>query len=589
MSKSVFRLLVVALMLVLVSCGDSSPDETAELVELPRARGLVPVIAPSDHTFEDAHFSGGQSCSACHDDQATGENRLMVDDNGRDLSLVKAWSTSMMANSARDPYWHAVFASELSLYPDSAEKINDTCTRCHAPMANEVGRRLGQPIQLYDSGSEETGDLVRGILSMTSEDERFNHAMDGVSCSLCHQIAEDANFGTEAGMTGEFFIEDYSAGDIADRPAYGQYVDVDQGYMKANAHFTPVFGAHISTSEMCASCHNLETAPLDRNGVPVPGADLFPEQMVYTEWQNSDYNVGGPLEASCQSCHMPVVDKAVPIAVAGADDPREGFAEHTFLGANTVMMSMLDEWKEELGIDPELDFQEAIERNRSFLNTAAELEITSSTVNNDLLSFDVRVINRTGHKLPSGYHSRRVILSVLVTDANGQTVYQNGKVNPDGSIDGVIEDVNPEAYEPHYDVITEATQVQIYQSIMGNSDNELTHSLLNGTHYLKDNRLTPAGFVKRQVPDDVAVWGRAATQDADFNSGEDTVTYQVPVNGNAPYNVLVELIYQPLSFGHLQALFQKSDTIDAIDQFRTLYNALDFTTETITGVVATVE
>lgn len=575
--------------LLLVGCSEESGDaDSGEPVSPPGARGLVPSLAVSKHNFEDDHFSGGASCGECHNDKATGDERVMIDNDGRDLSLQKAWRSSMMANSARDPYWKAVVASELALYPEHADEINDTCTRCHAPMANEVGRRTNQPIQLFDTGSEEEGNLVKGILSMTEEDTPFNHAMDGVSCTVCHQIADDGNLGTDAGMTGGFFIEDYSAGDIAERPAYGQYSeDIDVGYMKNLANFSPVFGAHISTSETCGSCHNLKSEPFDTEGVPVPNAGHFPEQMVYSEWEASAYGTGNSLEMNCQGCHMPVVDSAVPIASVGQGDiVRENFAEHTFLGANTVMQSILRDWNEELGISEDVDFDESILRNRQFLTTAAELTIENNTISNGVLNLDVKVVNKTGHKLPSGYHSRRVVMRVVVSDKDGKTVYENGRINDDGSIAGVIEDVTAHSYEPHYDVITDASQVQVYQSIMGNSDNEQTSSLLNGTHYLKDNRLTPAGFNKHQVDEDIAVKGLAATQDGNFNFGSDVVSYKIPVEGSGrPYNILVELLYQPLSFGHLQKLFASSDEIDAVDEFRTLYDSVEFTYETITGVV----
>jgi len=70
-----------------------------------------------------------------------------------------------------------------------------------------------------------------------------------------------------------------------------------------------------------------------------------------------------------------------------------------------------------------------------------------------LLAIVLSWLNKAGHKLPSGYHSRRASLHVLVTDANGQVIYENGKINPDGSINGVADDTNPYVYEPHYNVI----------------------------------------------------------------------------------------------------------------------------------------
>jgi hypothetical protein len=41
-------------------------------------------------------------------------------------------------------------------------------------------------------------------------------------------------------------------------------------------------------------------------------------------------------------------------------------------------------------------------------------------------------------------------------------------------------------YEPHYDVITKPGQVQIYEGIMLNTDNEVTYTLLRAAKYVKD-------------------------------------------------------------------------------------------------------
>ena len=584
-------LLLAVVSVTLVACGGSgssdSGDDGLTPVELPMARGLIPDLAESDGLFEDIHFSGSGNCAACHDNQGDGEQAVMVDSNGRDLSISKAWKSSMMANSARDPYWHAVVASELSLYPNLEEEINDTCSRCHAPMVNEVGRRTGEPVQILDSGSVEEGNLIKGVLSKSMDDPDFKHAMDGVSCSLCHQIADDGNLGEPEGMTGEFHIEQYSEADIAERPAYGQYVGIPPGYMQNRSNFKPVFGAHISTSESCASCHNLVSESVDTNGQPLADPVHFPEQMIYSEWEASSFASG--TGQSCQDCHMPVVPEPVAIASNGAGDvKRNDFAEHTFLGANTVMLNMMDQFRIDLGIDSSVDFEAAIERNREFLTTSADLNIISNSIENEKLIIDVEVTNNTGHKLPSGYHSRRVYLHVLVTDGNGQVVYENGAINADGSIDGLIEDVSPSSYEPHYNVITKSTEVQVYQSVMGNSDNRRTHSLLNGSSYLKDNRLLPAGFNKNQVSDDIKPTGGAVT-DNNFGAARDVVQYQIPVQGGGPYNVLVELNYQPLSYGHLQSLFQRSDELDEVDRFRTLYDAISLHHETIAATQVTVQ
>ncbi len=600
-NRSVLQYAIVsALVGVLSACGGGSSgssgiEEPTVIEVLPVLRGLKPQLNQADATFESAHYSGNGVCAACHTDQAPLETATMVvqDELGenRDVSIGRAWETSLMANSTRDPYWHAVVASELHKYPNLSEEINDTCTRCHAPMANDFAKKEGIPLQVFDSGSEETGDFIQGIYSMDDSNEMFNHAMDGVSCSLCHQMADDGNLGTDQGMSGGWVVNAYPEENIKDRPAYGQYVDPDQGYMREQASFNPVYGAHISSSETCGACHNLKTEPVDKDGQPVPGISHFAEQMVYTEWENSIFDDAGLQPTSCQSCHMPKLDQPVPLSGGGGNNPRPDFAEHTFLGANTVVQDMLKNFRTELGVSDDISdaaFDESIQRNREFLKTSATLELQNTSVVDNMLSMDVKITNLTGHKLPSGYHSRRAYLHVLVTDAQGKVVYENGLIRPDGSIAGVSEDSSPNSYEPHYDKITSATQVQVYQAITGDADNKQTHSLLAATQFLKDNRLTPPGFDKYSVPDDVAVRGGAVNDD-DFNNGSDTVTYEIALNGNAPYSTLVELRYQPLSFGSLMALFAESDKIDQVDMFRTIYDSTILRDEVIATAVANVQ
>ena len=451
------RVLVVLLVFVgLLLSACSSDSEVPAAVPptvidvLPTARGLTPDLNQADAAFESAHYSGNGVCAACHTDQNVGDDRVMViqDDSGfRDVSIGRAWETSLMANSTRDPYWHAVVASELHRYPNLADEINDTCTRCHAPMANDFARKENITLNVFDTGSVDTGDFVQGVYSMDNTNELFNHAMDGVSCAMCHQIADDGNLGTDQGMSGGWVVNAFPEANFQDRPAYGQYTDPEQGYMRQQSGFTPEFGAHISSSDTCGSCHNLKTEPVDENGQPVPGVAHFAEQMVYTEWENSIFDDAGSQPTSCQSCHMPVVDQAVPLANAGANPARPGFAEHTFLGANTVMQDMLKNFKDELGVSSEIsgaDFDESIARNRQFLKTSATVELLNSQLTDNKLTVDVKLTNHTGHKLPSGYHTRRVYLHVLVTDADGQLVYENGAIRPDGSIVGLSEDASPD-------------------------------------------------------------------------------------------------------------------------------------------------
>ncbi len=168
------------------------------------------------------------------------------------------------------------------------------------------------------------------------------------------------------------------------------------------------------------------------------------------------------------------------------------------------------------------------------------------------------------------------------------------KLNADGSIVGVSEDVNPATWEPHYDRITNETQVQVYQSIVGNSDNVRTHSLLDGSFFLKDNRLTPSGFDKQAVnadttlPDSFGVFG-VAVDDDDFNDGSDTISYEVTLAESGVYTVSASLRYQPFSYGHLTKLWLQGDRVDQVDKFRTIYESTLLRDEFIDTVTTTMQ
>ena len=61
-------------------------------------------------------------------------------------------------------------------------------------------------------------------------------------------------------------------------------------------------------------------------------------------------------------------------------------------------------------------------------------------------------------------------------------------MNADGSIEGADTDDDFNHYEPHYDVITEPGQVQIYEAIMQNSDGDVTHTLLRAASGLGSDK-----------------------------------------------------------------------------------------------------
>ena len=172
-------------------------------------------------------------------------------------------------------------------------------------------------------------------------------------------------------------------------------------------------------------------------------------------------------------------------------------------------------------------------------------------------------------------------------DSNDQVVFESGKQNPNGSIDGNAADADPLAFEPHYELITQPDQVQIYEGIMQNSDKEVTYTLLRAGSFAKDNRLLPFGTDKENLPADVAVYGLAA-QDADFVGGSDLVRYQVDTSGyQGPFTVSVELLYQTLSYRFVQDMLQ--DKTELTERFGAYYAMSDKTASVIDSLTVSTE
>ena len=511
--------------------------------------------------FTTSHFSGSGNCASCHDD--------LTDTTGENVSITRDWGTSMMANATKDPFWQAKVATELERNPHLATMINDTCTRCHAPMANyEITKVQGGDITLFGAD---------GILNPNHA--LYDAGMNGVSCTVCHQITDDASLGTLDGFSGQYKINDT-------KTIYGQYSDIFAQPMINNTGYTPTQSAHVSDSALCATCHNVKTPFVDDQGnvVTTSPESAFPEQMPYTEWQQSIFDDAGSNPTSCQDCHMPKTTAKVsnrPMWLGS----RNEFAKHHLVGANTVMLTLLRDNAAALDVtSPNLDL--GITRARDMLQSAATVEIVSASVNNDVLEARVKVENNSGHKAPTSYPSRRMWLHFKVTDSNNNVVFESGEINGDGSIVGVDNDVNQATFEPHYNLITAVDEVQVYETIMGDSEGNITYTLLRGAQYRKDNRLTPKGFDKYSVPEDVAVKG-AALDDADFNLGSDEVTYRIPVAAAGDLNVSVALNYQTISHGFLQDLY-RSDHLTQVQTFMAMYEAQDLKHEQIAGVQTTV-
>ncbi len=515
----------------------------------------------ADDQFVSTHFSGSGNCATCHNG--------LTDPSGTDVSIETDWASTVMANSTRDPFWQAKVASELRRNPQLSSVVNDKCTRCHAPMANVEAKHDGAPVQVFNGGFLDSGNAY------------FDHAMNGVSCTVCHQVEDNGKLGTLEGFSGKYSIGTYA--NPVDRPIFAQYTNPRVAPMQNSVQYTPMYGAHTATSEMCATCHNLKTPFVDAAGnvVSTTPESEFPEQMVYSEWKHSVFASTGPEARSCVGCHMPQVDGVVISNRPFNLSPRNGFGKHYFVGGNTALLDMLDTHRSELGVTA-TGFATSKARTRDVLASAASLQVLSSSRSSNQLTVQLRVDNGSGHKLPTSFPSRRAWLHFTVKDAAGNVLFESGGMNADGSIIGVDADASPSLYEPHHEVITQGDQVQVYESIMGDTDGNLTYTLLRAAAFLKDNRLLPPGFVKGTAPVDIQVVGGAAS-DANFTGGSDTLTYQVPVSASGQVTVTAELLYQSMAYGFVQDL--SSDAADPfVSRFLGYYDQATLRSESIASV-----
>jgi len=436
-----------------------------------------------------------------------------------------------MANSARDPYWQAGVRRETLDHPAHAAEIEDECAACHMPMAQKIA---------HASGGK--GEVFANLpVARANPTTLHRLAADGISCTVCHQIAPD-NLGTRSGFNGNFTLPPTPADGA--RVIFGPY-EIDRGrktIMKSATGFVQAEAPHIRQSELCASCHTLITRAFGPGGEVIGS---LPEQMNYQEWQHSAFSQE---KRSCQSCHMPATPGPIR-ASSVLGDARDTMAQHVFVGGNAFMLRMFNRYRTELGVTALPSELEATARatTRQLQQDTATLSLSAPVLTGGTLRFTVDIRNLTGHKFPTGYPSRRTWLHVIVRDARNSVVFESGAVDENGSIAGNDSDADPARFEPHYAEIIRPGQVQIYEPVLGDRTGVPTTGLLTAVQYLKDNRLLPRGFDKRTAPAEIAVYGEAA-RDADFGSGGDRIAYAIDVPASAAYRVEAELRYQTIGF-----------------------------------------
>lgn len=395
------------------------------------------------------------------------------------LGQYTLWKGSVMAHAGRDPYWQAKTAEEIKQNPAIARTVDEKCHRCHTPQGKAQAR-------------------------------------DGVGCTVCHLI-EDKGLGTPASFTGGFEIN-------KEHLSYGPHKDPFVNPMIMHVGLTPAYGSHFLKSELCATCHTVITPTVDARG-KVLGE--FIEQAPYLEWKASSFGSG---DMTCQSCHVPAADNPKEQYIAHnpmgrtfpRTSPRQPFGIHRFAGANFALPALFGS-----------EDGSMTARAHEMLSSAASLEIEPAW-KDGVLEARVTLTNLTGHKLPTGFPSRRIWLDFEVTGASGNAVFRSGG----------------DATEPqqHHAVIDSPAKIQVYESEMADPAGRRTTALLRAASYLKDNRILPDGFDASKAPAGIHPAGVAA--DPDFLPGSDTTLYRVSGLAPGTYSIRVRALYENIKPSH---------------------------------------
>ena len=127
-----------------------------------------------------APLAASARCFGCHNNLKTA--------SGKDVSIGSAWSASIMANAARDPYWQGSVRRETLDHPAASAAIQSECASCHMPLQHFADKAAGHDTPVF------------AVLPLDAHHDAEASA-DGVGCTACH-LAHPEGLGTPASYDG---------------------------------------------------------------------------------------------------------------------------------------------------------------------------------------------------------------------------------------------------------------------------------------------------------------------------------------------------------------------------------------------------
>lgn len=426
------------------------------------------------------------NCSLCHG----------FYDN--DNEPFATWSGSLMAHTGRDP----LFFAQLATANQDVANVGYYCLRCHVPQSIITGHAY----------------QVDGS-TLDAQDRR------GVDCHFCHSMVDPIYTPGSSPPQDQAILAGLSS-----VPAFfgnAMFVIDPTGtrrgpYEDAAAPHAFLRSPFHRRSEFCGTCHDVGNVAVSRQpdgsyryntfDEPSPSSDpwaQFPLERTYTEWKLSAFanggvdmggRFGGPgatVVSSCQDCHMPRT--TAQGCFFGPE--RNDLAQHTFAGAADWVLQIIGlHYADDPEVEPER-IAEGRARAVSMLQRAATLELTQHAA-----TLQTRLINQTGHKLPTGHiEGRRVWVNVKFFDASGTLLREHGHYDIETA---ELDEASTEVHEMVIGLSPEAAQAT------GQPPGPTTHMSLADT-IVKDNRIPPRGFSNAMYEA-----GGAPAVDANFADGQ---------------------------------------------------------------------
>ena len=425
---------------------------------------LLPGTQPQD-VHADA-FQSPHVCSACH---AT---------TGSDAAPHDSWRGSLMAQAGRDP----LFFAQLATANQDVANVGSFCLRCHVPMA-----------------------VVSGNVTVPDGSALSARDAEGVDCHFCHSMVDPVYRAGVSPARDESVLAGLDA--VPAHVGNAMFVLDPTGVRRgprvdALPSHELLASPYHRSSALCGTCHDVGNVAVARQDdgsyrynaldTPTDSEDLaqqFPLERTYSEWRLSAFarggvdmggrfgGEGGTIVSSCQDCHMPV-----RAGLACSSGPvRADLRSHDFAGASSWVLDIIGRYyADDPAVDPDA-IALGMERANDMLRRAASLQLEQQPGG----VLRARVINESGHKLPTGHiEGRRAWVEVRVFDSAGGVLAVYGGYDP---ATAELDEAGTVVYEMAVGLSDAAA------AMTGHDAGRTTHMALADT-LVKDTRIPPRGF-----------------------------------------------------------------------------------------------